>query len=165
MSNYSLEFKESLIKRLLLPGGPRLIDLARETGLPPTTIHTWRIKFAKMQSGAMVPVMKNKSNWTPEKKLAAVTASLSLSEQELGEYLRKNGIHSDTLAEWKKECLESLRVAGRPKIDPELANIKKQFQSAQKELNRKDKALAEMAARIVLIKKTQLLFGESEDEE
>jgi transposase-like protein len=165
MTHYTRAFKESLIKKLLLPGGPRAIDLSREMGIPVSTIHTWRNKFAKSKDNAILQTMKKKSHWTPEMKLEAITASLSMSEKELGEYLRKNGLHSSTLLDWKKECLESLKGSGRPKLDPELVAVKKQYLLAEKEILRKDRVLAEMSARIVLIKKTQLLFGEIEDEE
>ena len=54
---------------------------------------------------------------------------------------------------------------GRPKLDPELVELRAKEKELSRDLKRKDKALAEMAARIVLLKKSNLFFGGTEDDE
>ena len=109
--------------------------------------------------------MKNQKKWTAEKKLQVIIETISLNENELGEYLRKNGLHSSDLKEWKRDCLSGMKDVGRPKLDPALVKSKKKEKELQKDLRRKEKALAEMTARIILLKKTQLLFQDEEDDE
>jgi hypothetical protein len=59
----------------------------------------------------------------------------------------------------------SQRSAGRPKIDPELVELRAREKELSKDLKRKDRALAEMSARVILLKKSRLLFGETEEDE
>ncbi len=159
MLSYTPDLRDALIKKSLLPNGPSLAKISKESGVPVSTIHGWK------QRRTMVSIMGKSNKWTSEKKLEAINRTFSMSEAELGEYLRKNGLHSAELEEWKKECLSGFKSPGRPRLDPELALLRKKSEHLEKDLKRKDRALAEMAARIVLIKKTQLLFGESVEEE
>lgn len=159
MLSYTPDLKDALIKKSLLPNGPSLAKISKESGVPASTIHAWKQRRTK------VSIMSKSNKWTPEKKLEAISKTFSMSEAEIGEYLRKNGLHSAELEEWKKECLSGFKHPGRPKLDPELVILRKKGEHLEKDLKRKDRALAEMAARIVLLKKTQLLFGESVEEE
>jgi hypothetical protein len=159
MRQYSDEFKQAIIQKCLLPGGPSITQIARENGLVIKTVYGWKAKYANQS------IMKNIKNWTPEKKLEVVIETASLTENELGEYLRKNGLHSSDIENFKNDFMKGIKSVGRPKLDPELIKSKKKEKELQKDLRRKEKALAEMAARIVLLKKTQLLFADEEDYE
>ena len=112
---------------------------------------------------------KNPEDWSPEKKLRTVFATLSLSKEELGEYLRKNGLHSNQIEEWKDEMTSiissSNKSRGRPKKDPELVKAESEIKNLKKDLRRKEKALAEQTALVILQKKARELWGDDEDEE
>lgn len=109
---------------------------------------------------------KNKAtNWTPEQKLQAIIETSNLDEHQLGEYLRKHGLHSSTIEEWKQIIFNGLKPVGRPKKDPEVVELRNKEKKLKKELNRKNKALAEISARVVLLKKSQEIFGEEEEDE
>jgi transposase len=54
---------------------------------------------------------------------------------------------------------------GRPKKDSEVVELKHKEKRLEKELHRKDRALAEMAARIILLKKSRLIWGDAEEDE
>ncbi len=159
MHNYSEAFKQALVQKSLLPGGPSLRSLAQENGVAVTTVYGWKKKYAN-QFG-----MKKSNRWTPEEKLKAIIETASLSEHELGEYIRKHGLHSSELEAWKEECKLGMKGAGRPKIDPEVHSLRKEKKGLQKDLKRKNTALAEMSARVILLKKKDLLFGDHEDDE
>ena len=159
MQQYPEDFKRSIIQKSLTPGGPSLRSLAIENGLVPTTVYGWKNKYAKYS------FMKNLKKWPAEKRLQVIIETSALSENELGEYLRKNGLHSSDLKEWKDNFYSAQKNVGRPKLNPELAKSKKKEKELQKDLHRKEKALAEMTARIVLLKKTQLLFADEEGDE
>ena len=86
-----------------------------------------------------------------------VLEAANLTEEALGELLRREGLHEETLVEWKAVMLEAL--SPRPRD----TNAKRVLE-LERELLRKDKALAETAALLVLQKKLQLLFPADEDD-
>ena len=159
MQHYSEEFKLSIIKKSLVPGGPSIARFARENGLVPTTVYGWRKKYANEFD------MKTSNKLTPEKKLLIIIETASLPEHELGEYIRKNGLHSTDINEWKNECKAAMSGAGRPKIAPEVVDLRKDKKTLEKDLKRKNMALAEMSARVILLKKKNVLFGDPEEDE
>jgi trans-2-enoyl-CoA reductase len=88
-----------------------------------------------------------------------------MNENEIGEFLRSNGLHANELEEWKQLFYSALKPVGRPKLDPELVELRADKKELEKDLKRKDKALAEMSARVILLKKSHLLFGVNEEDE
>lgn len=158
-SRYSTAFKESIIKKICTPGGPTIMQISRELGVHHVTIRNWMKFYANISS------MKDANDWTPEKRLEAIIKTASMNENELGEFLRANGLHSTDLEEWKQNFYGSQRPVGRPKLDPEVVELRAEKKALSSDLKRKDKALAEMSARIILLKKSNLLFGGTEDDE
>ena len=156
---HSSEFKESIVQKITTPGGPTMVQMSEKTGIHYASIRRW------VQDYANTSDMKKSKDWTPEKKLQAIAHSISLNEKQLGEFLRSNGLHSSDLEQWKQDFYSTQKSPGRPRIDPELATLRAEKKELSSDLKRKDKALAEMAARIILIKKSQLLFGISEEDE
>ena len=157
--SFTQEFKQEIVKKILLPGGPSIPEMSTELGIGDSVIRQWVKK-----SGIGV-VMSKSDTWTPEKKLQAVNETSALSGEDLGSYLREHGLHSSDLETWRNECLKSFRGPGRPRKDPELAASQKRERSLERDMRRKDKALAEMTARIVLLKKSRLLWGAAEEGE
>jgi len=163
--SYSEDFKQMAVKKLLSTNSKGLSEIAKNIGIPTSTLFGWKKKYAKPQFMKKNDDKNKAIDWTPEQKLQAIIETSNMGENELGQYLRKYGLHSSTLEEWKWCILSGLKPVGRPKKDPEVLELRKKEKTLQKELNRKDKALAEMSARIVLLKKSQEIFGEIEDEE
>ena len=100
--------------------------------------------------------------WSAEEKLAALLEYERLGEEERGKYLRGKGLHEAHLERWKKEILEGLKLkplAGG-KNDPQ----RKRIAALEKELRRKEAALAEAAALLVLKKKADAIWGKLGDE-
>jgi len=156
------EFKMSLIQKNLLPNGPSLRSLAEKNDLSASTLYSWKRKYVKRLG------MKTSNEWTPEKKMETIIKTASMEEGELGEFLRQNGLYSTDIAQWKQDFYSSQQLAGRvgrPKKSPELVELEKSHETLKKELRRKEKALAEMSARVVLLKKSQEIFGGREEEE
>jgi hypothetical protein len=95
-----------------------------------------------------------------------VIESASLTEAELGEYCRSKGLHVAELRQWKDSCLGSF--SGQSQRDEQAQRQRKadqqQLQTLKRELRRKDKALAESAALLVLSKKLEAIWAEVEDE-
>ena len=166
MGHYSSELKEEMVRKLCQPNGPSAYQLSQETGISVGSLYKWRDK-----AGGVTKMKKNRrpEDWTPEERVEAVFESQGLSEQELGEFLRSKGLHSNHLEEWKAEIFSAMsevkKKAGRPKKDPELAAAQKELKSVKRDLNRKNRALAEQTALVILQKKAQEIWGDEEDDE
>lgn len=156
---HSQEFKESIVQKVTTPGGPTIMQLSEKTGIHHTSIRYWIKVYANNSS------MKKSKEWTPEEKLKVISQTISMTENELGEFFRANGLHSTELEEWKQLFYSAHKPVGRPKLDPELVELRAKEKELSRDIKRKDRALAEMAARIILIKKSQLLFGVNEEDE
>jgi transposase len=98
-------------------------------------------------------------DWTAEEKLEAVLEAAALTEEELGAFLRRKGLHEAQLVEWRKAILAGLeKRPGGSKRSFETKRIRE----LERELRRKEKALAEAAALLVLQKKVQALWGDED---
>jgi transposase len=167
MRHYSSKLKESMVSKICSPGGPSVYQLSKESGISHGSLYKWVQIY-----GGRYRVRKNRQplDWSPEEKLNAVFEAQALEEPELGEYLRKHGLHSNQIEEWKAEALadvsEKKKRPGRPKKDPEVAALQKENKNLKRDLRRKEKALAEQTALVVLQKKAQELWGvDDEDDE
>ncbi|MDD4976828.1 MAG: transposase [Bacteriovorax sp.] len=156
--HHSAEFKESIVQKITTPGGPSIMQMSVKTGVHHASIRNWVKSYANTSG------MKKSNEWTP-KKLQAIAHTITMNEKQLGEFLRSNGLHSSDLEQWKQDFYSSQQSPGRPRLDPELVTLRAEKKELSSDLKRKDKALAEMAARIILIKKSQLLFGVNEEDE
>ena len=88
----------------------------------------------------------------------------ALSEEDLGAFLRSNGLHEAQLEEWRQKIEDAaLGALGKPKKGRKSPETKR-VRELERELHRKDKALAEVTALLALKKKLEILFGEGEDD-
>jgi transposase len=158
-THYSPDFKQSIIQKISMPRGPSILEVSEEIGVHCNTIRNWLRNHASSLS------MNKSKKWTPERKLEAIIKTAAMSEHELGEYLRANGLHSSQIEQWKQEFYNAQSPSGRPRVNPELTKLKSKEKELSKDLRRKDRALAEMSARIVLLKKSRLIWGDGEDDE
>lgn len=152
-----------IVQKALTPGSPGVMKVAEKNGVHYDTLRRWLKSYGNPIY--MDDTKARPENWSPEQKLNTIIKTASMKENELGEFLRRNGLHSSTLEEWKQAFLLGVRSVGRPQKDPEIYNLRKKEQELERELRRKDKALAEMAARVILLKKSQEIFGGTEDDE
>ena len=163
MSNYPAEFKNAMISKMTVPGARSATFLGKETGIALSTLSRWLRERGSVawKAGGEMREVKGQS-WSAEKKLEALLEFERLSEEERGKFLRGKGLHEAHVARWKKEVLEGLKLkpfAGGKK-DPQ----RKRIAALEKELRRKEAALAEVAALLVLKKKADAIWGELGDE-
>lgn len=161
---YSQEFRDSVVRRALAPGAPTLECLTNELGLGKSTISRWIEKASSVGDMSRRKVKGRRPNdRTPAEKLQLVIEATALSDDELGEFLRRNGIHSAQLEQWRKDALTGL---GAPLRQSSIKNSpeSKRIRELEREVTRKDKALAETAALLVLKKKAQAIWGEEDDD-
>jgi transposase-like protein len=163
MNEYSEKIKSTMIAKMTAPGGVSASALSEEVGIPHQTLSRWRNEYAKFGgNGGGKMKSKRPEDWTAEEKLKALLEYDKLDEQQKGKYLREKGLHSVYLQRWQQDFVEA--YASKKKKtrggDPKQKRIKE----LEKELRRKDKALAETAALLVLKKKAQAIWGDPEDE-
>ena len=169
---YSTGFKARIIQKLATPGGPSANQLAQEVGVAQSTLSRWLRQAGSFGggNGAVPPephrnpmAAKRLQDWTAEEKLQVVIEAAALPETEVGEFLRRQGLHEAQLQEWRQQALSSLaqRPSGRSKKStPEARRLRE----LERDLARKDKALAEAAALLVLKKKAQAIWGDEADD-
>ena len=162
---YSIERKEAILKKLLPPLNQTVAEVARAEGLSVNTLYNWRDKAR--QSGLPLPGKKSTSNdWSADTKLAIVIETAALSESELSQYCREKGLYIDQIKSWKTQCLTGfqLSTAQQKEAAKQAKADQRQIKTLKKELRRKEKALAETAALLVLRKKLDA-FWEQDNED
>ena len=151
---YPQERKEAILKKLLPPVNKSVAEVAKEEGIPSGTIYNWQVKAN--QSGIPLPRKTSKpNNWTAETKLSVVIETGSLSESELSQYSREKGLYIEQVKQWKTQCLTGFKMSKdqQKEVTKKTKADQLKIKSLKKELLRKEKALAETAALLVLRKK------------
>jgi transposase-like protein len=158
-----------MVQRL---AGPKAISaraLSVEVGVAQGTLSRW-LKQAATIPSKMSPAdddVTNAGGWSPEEKVAFVLEAAAVPSAELGAFLRRKGVHEAQLAEWRQQVTESAVAAMRPPTRAEReasAAEAKKIKQLEREIQRKDKALAETAALLVLKKKAQAIWGDEDDD-
>ena len=165
MGRYSNEFKRSMIEKLLTPEGPSAMALSESSGVSTTTLSRWLQEAASValvvkdndRKRAPRPA-RRPEDWPAEERLRVLSETAALEEPELGAYLRRGGLHGATVEAWRAQTLAAL--GGRR----ERTREQKRLRELERELLRKDKALAETAALLVLAKKARALWGDEDDD-
>ena len=163
--NYSKEYKDSILRRILPPNNESINKIAKEEGLSEQTIRNWRDK-ARKEGYAAPGTGALPDDWSTQDKFLIVVETASLNENELAEYARKKGLYVEQIKAWKDACMNAnggiAKEAAR--LNRELKESQKEKKKLELELRRKDKALAEAAALLVLSKKANAIWGDSEGE-
>ncbi len=157
MARYAKELKDKVVARLLPPESANLEALAAELGINPATLERWRSQA--LAAPARLP------NWTAAARLEAVLSTAVLDEQAKSQWCRSHGVFMQDLEQWRQVATRALEQPGalaRPSAASreDRARIKE----LERELQRKERALAETAALLVLSKKLEAIFPRGEAE-
>lgn len=171
MPTYSERFRASMVNRMLGPKGISANALAAETGVTQGTLSRW-LRVARSLSTmtsndptASPSKRSNKPRLTAEDKLAIVMEASSLEGEALGAFLRRNGLTSKQIDGWREKissaAQDALTDGKRKKSEatPEQVRIRR----LEKELLRKDRALAEVAALLALKKRAEEIWGDGDE--
>ncbi len=162
MTIYPEDQKAELIERMVGVEQVSVPALHRETGIPKETLYTWRVQ-AQRSCGilpkAAQPVAER---WRSEEKFAMVVETAALNETQRGEYCRKRGIYPEQLHAWRQLCEQANGQSKAASKTP--LHEQRRIRELERELRRKDKALAETAALLVLRKKAEAIWGRDADE-
>jgi transposase-like protein len=150
---------------MMPPENKAVSELARETGITEQTLYTWRRQLK--EQGIPVPGNeKNPEGWSSEDKFAVVLETAALNEADLAEYCRRKGLFVEQVAAWREACrTANANSAEQAKSQREQSQgDRKRIKLLEKELQRKEKALAEAAALLILRKKAQAIWGDKEED-
>ena len=172
---YSDLFKNAMIQKMTGPAAISATALSKQVDVSQVTLSKW-LRTAGFASSygfpnnahgygdmAKIAGPKRPSDWSAEDKLKVVMEATALDEEQLGAFLREKGLHLTHLEQWRLQVLEALQNRPATKKTKGKKDDTKRIRALEKELRRKDKALAETAALLVLKKKLHAIWGDEED--
>lgn len=162
---YSPERKAAVIARMLPPNSVPLTRLAKEEGIALGTLTRWRDEARRQ--GLLLPAAdRGPEGWSSRDKFAAVLETAALNETDLAEYCRKRGLLPEQIRAWRAACEEAndWERASSARMNQTTREERKRIQALERELARKEKALAEAAALMILRKKAAAIWGQDGDE-
>lgn len=162
MSTYSTELKEQIVKKMMPPNSQTVAAISRETGISAPTLYAWK-KQLQAQGHVVPSKPTNPDRWDAKAKLAAVIQTAALNEAERSTYCREHGLYVEQLDAWK-QAFEAMDPINPPASQADMAATRKQVRALEKELRRKERALAETAALLTLSKKARAIWGTDADD-
>jgi transposase len=142
----------------LLPPESSAVELvAREVGVGVGTLERWREDAQSRPARGRA--------WTARARLEAVMATAAMSEAGKSAWCREHGVYPAELDKWRSSATAALAEPEEARASPQATRADRQrIKQLERELLRKDRALAETAALLVLSKKVAAIFSKGEDE-
>ena len=165
---YSKELKDAMVAKMLPPNNQSISRISKQEGIPQATLRKWR--DGARANGQAAPANGAASDdWNTEDKFLIVVETAGMTETDLAEYCRKKGIYAEQIERWKNACMQANGGVAEEatRLNKALRQKDKEFKLIEKELLRKEKALAETAALLILRKKANAIWEnlmENEDE-
>lgn len=158
--HYSEAFKQDALQKVYQRKGRTIPDIANDLNMKHCTLKGW-VQQAKKQGGiAFLPIAKRPEDWPREARLLALQQSHGLSEEALSAWCRQQGLFAHHLSQWRTDfCLDP--QAKHHDNTQEIRSLKQANQTLERELARKEKALAEAAALLILQKKFHTLWEDT----
>ena len=151
---YSEAFIEQTLYKVYSRGERTVKSVAEELNINCHTVKNWM----KRKGGVMVGVVtkeRRPQDWTAEQQLVALHQTHGLSGESLQTWCRENGLFAHHLTSWKAAFCAEIKVAPGSR---EIRVLKDENDQLKRELVRKERALAEAAALLILQKKFRALW-------
>ena len=161
---YGPALREAILRRILPPNSEPLSKVARDSGICLQTLFNW--KNQAIADGLSFPEETETEKFTSKEKFHMVVESEALNETELAEYARTKGVYVEQLRQWREICenANGNHAADTVQFNKVIKEKDRQIRAIQADLDKKDKALAEVTALEVLRKKAKAIWGDPEDE-
>lgn len=159
-TRYSDEFKEQALEKVYSRGSRSILAIADELNLSVHTLKTWMSHTAANDKNRAQSPAKRTQDWSPEQRLQALQETHALSGEALNAWCREHGLFVHQLAQWKTDFCAAGSGHHDRKDSQTLRSLKAENQRLERELARKEKALAEAAALLILQKKVRALLGD-----
>lgn len=163
MKSIPIERKQAILAKMAGPDRRSVAELSAEEGISTATLYNWR-KEARLQGRLLPDHDDSPEGWSSQDKFNAVVETAALSEAEVGEYCRRHGLYPEQLARWREACGRANDFAASERYHRERLQREERarVRELERELRRKEKALAEAAALLVLQKKAEAIWGEED---
>lgn len=156
MARYGQTFKDRALARLLPPESAALELVSQEVGIAVSTLQRWKDSVESMPAPGRA--------WTAPAKLQAVITTAALSEADKSAWCRQQGIYPAELEQWCASATTALADPQEARTSPQVTRQdRKRIKELERELLRKDRALSETAALLVLSKKVAAIYHWGED--
>ena len=156
MARYGEAFRNRVVARLLPPESANVGAVAKEIGLSVQTLERWREEARSRPARGRA--------WTAGARLEAVITAAAMDEVGKGAWCREHGVYPADLDQWRLSATTALAEPEEARASPQATRQdKKRIKELERELLRKDRALAETAALLVLSKKVAAIFNKAED--
>jgi len=163
MKQIPKERRDAILAKLSGPDRKSVAELAKAEGVSRATLYLWR-KQARLSGELMPDHDDTPEGWSAQDKFNAVLQTAAMSESQTSEYCRKQGLYPEQIQLWKKACQSAndWDSSQRAKISKQQRSDQKKIKILERDLQRKEKALAEAAALLILQKKVRAIW-EDED--
>jgi transposase-like protein len=170
---YSQTVKDAMIRKLAMPGGSSANALAKKSGISQSTLSQWLKNAPTLEpmhrpqpKTAMTSPSRRPQDLPAEERLQLVWEATRLTNEELGAFLRTHGLHEAQLQEWRQAALDALapRRGRAERKPPATRELEQRLAATERDLQRKDKALAEAATLVLLKKKVLRIWGAADDD-
>ena len=143
--------------RLLPPESAAVEVVAREVGVGVATLERWREDAQSRPARGRA--------WTAGARFEAVITTAAMNEADKSAWCRQHGVYPAELDKWRASCTTALADPQDAPASPQATRAdRKRIKELEREVLRKDRALAETAALLVLSKKVAAIFNKGEDE-
>ena len=157
MARYGKMFKDRAVARVLPPESAPVQQVSQEMGVSVATLERWRADALSTPARERV--------WTAAARLQAVIATAAMDEAQRSTWCRENGVYPTQLQQWKDSATVALSEVPEERITPQQRrDAKRRIKELERDLRRKDKALAETTALLVLSKKFEAILQRDEEE-
>ena len=160
---HPIQLKETVLKKVLL-GNKTQFEIASDFGVGRSTIGKWLREYKQNGNINLNSKEKRPRDWTAEERISAIIETGTMTAEEKAAWCRRSGIFTHHLDQWKKDAISAMSLKATRKKTESEKYFKKEIAALKKDLFRKDKALAETAALLVLKKKAREIWGELEDD-
>lgn len=161
MTTYNKDIKDKLIKLMVPPENRPVKELVNEYGIHEQTLYRWR-KEAKSKGVVYKDKGTSRQKYSKEMQLQIIIETSLLNSNDLSEYCRRKGVYAEEIEAWKKAFISG-ETDEQSNLKQELKDKDAKLKTISKELNRKEKALAEAAALLVLRKKMHAIWDSDEE--
>ncbi len=158
MARYGQAFKDKAVARLLPPESASLESVARDLSISAPTLERWRADALSRPARARA--------WTAAARFEAVLVTAAMDEAGKSAWCRERGVYPQELEQWRQAATQALAEPEDARASHrETKADRRRIKELERELRRKDKALAETAALLVLSKKLEVIFHKDRDED
>lgn len=161
--HYPKERKEAVLKKMLPPNNRSIKALAAEEEISEATLYNWR-KAARAEGRLLPDGDTTPAGWSSSDKFAAVLETAAMNEAEVSAYCREKGLYPAQIQQWRQACAQAndWDKSQNKQLQQARRQDAKRIHALEREVRKKDKALAETAALLVLSKKLEAIWGEEE---